>query len=394
MDRKNRIIRICVLLAVMLISLSGCGAKEGKAKYIFLFIGDGMGAGHVAVAESYLSYQEESLGGEQLSFTGFPILGMCTTHSANKQVTCSSASGTAIACGTKTNNSMLGVDPEGNKLKSMAYTLKEDGYRIGIMSSVPINHATPAAFYGHNEKRSDYYNISKEIPATGFEFFGGAGFIDYFGKDGKQEATPEYLDKNGYDVYFGEEEFRSNMKDKDRIIFCQPSSKASEAGNYVVEGVKEEDSNLKDILKMCLDYIGDSEPFFIMCEGGEIDWAAHANNTKAMIESIYRFDDAVKVAIEFYKEHPEETLILVTADHETGGITLGANGSSSIKWAELDDAEDNGDNKEINDAIHIGWTSSGHTGAPVPIYAIGKGAERFSGRMDNTDISKKILLKE
>ena len=153
----------CVVIANM--GNHGKSANPGPAKYIFLFIGDGMGATHVAAAESYLSYLEGERGLEQVSFTKFPVLGMASTYSADKNITCSSAAGTAISCGEKTNNGMLGITPDGDTLTSIALELKEKGYKIGIMSSVPVNHATPAAFYGHNASRHDYYGITQEIPA-------------------------------------------------------------------------------------------------------------------------------------------------------------------------------------------------------------------------------------
>ena len=203
-------------LAVIAISAAhGCSGSQAdsgsdKAKYIFLFIGDGMGASHVAAAESYLSYKDGKIGGDQLTFTRFPVLGMATTYSANRHITCSSAAGTAIACGEKTNNGYLCVDPDGNRLESIAYKLHKEGYNIGIMSSVPVNHATPAAFYGHNISRDAYYEISMEIPQSGFEFFAGDGFIDFNGKDGKSEPISRYLKEKGATVCFSEKEFEEN----------------------------------------------------------------------------------------------------------------------------------------------------------------------------------------
>lgn len=403
MKRKLIIKALAAFTAIgTLVAFNSCcgnraSGDNGRAKYIFVFIGDGMGAGHAAVAESYLSHKEGKLGGEQLCFTGFPVLGLCTTYSADHHVTCSSASGTAIACGTKTNNGFLGIDPEGNRLKSIAYDLKEDGYKIGIMSSVPVNHATPASFYAHNTDREDYYSISMEIPATGFDFFGGSGFLQYNGKDGKSEPTPQVLEDEGYNVCFGEAEFRDKMDSTAHIVFIQPSGKQENADNYEVEGLEENDSRLAEMLQMSLDFLGDENPFFIMCEGGEIDWAAHSNMTMPMIDAILRFDEAVATAYDFYKEHPDETLIIVTADHETGGITLGSKGSYSVDWDIYENASKDGkkmsaaENIKLNDAGHIGWTTDNHTGAPVPVYAIGKGAERFAGRIDNTEIKGKIL---
>ncbi|MBQ8855381.1 MAG: alkaline phosphatase [Bacteroidales bacterium] len=391
--KPSRILSVICVITV-LASLSGCCGKtakdEGRAKYIFLFIGDGMGNSHVAATESYLSYKEGKLGGEQLRFTQFPYLGLASTYSANASITCSSAAGTAIACGAKTNNGMVGMDPEGNHLKSMAFDLKEDGYKIGIMSSVPINHATPASFYAHNRQRSAHYQLSQEIPASGFEFFGGAGFLDYKGKDGKAEATDTYLEKNGYKVCYGADEFNATADGCEKIVFCQPSDRHSDAEQYTTDGKEESDASLAEIVEMAVGFLGDNDPFFIMCEGGAIDWEAHGNNTMGTIRETIEFDKAIEVAYQFYLAHPDETLIVVTADHETGGIALGANGGGSvIDWARLEAAE--AETRELNAKCSIGWTTGGHTGAPVPTYAIGKGAEKFCGRYDNTDIKGKIL---
>ena len=136
-----------------------------------------------------------------------------------------------------------------------------------------------------------------------------------------------------------------------------------------------------------------------MCEGGTIDWAAHDNRTMSMVTDVISFDEAIKVAYEFYLKHKDETLIVVTADHETGGLTLGA-GSTTINWDELErqwistdrkDVTDYDTNRRHNKSCSIGWTTGSHTGGAVPVFAIGKGAEKFNGRIDNTDIKGKIL---
>lgn len=405
MNRTSFIAGAAALLAFAAMSITSCatGEKnvseaEGTPKYIFLFIGDGMGAAQAGVTESYISYTKGKLGGEELCFSGFPVLGTCTTYSADSQITCSSASGTAIACGQKTNNGYLGVDPEGNDLTSIAYVLKDKGYKVGIMSSVPVNHATPGAFYAHNTSRDDYYSISMEIPESGFDFFGGSGFLQFNGPEDKDTPTPEVLESKGYDVCFGEKEFMERMDSTDRIVFIQPSGKDSSAGNYEVEQEKEEDSRLAQVLQFALDFMTDEQPFFIMCEGGEIDWAAHDNTTMPMVDAVMRLNEAVQTAYGFYLEHPDETLILVTADHETGGITLGCNGSSGVDWKILEQAynaagapADEEEKDRLNATAGIGWTTHDHTGSPVPIYSIGYGSSRFAGRMDNTEIKNKIL---
>lgn len=394
-----------ICITAMLFNLSAHEAeakkKDEKAKYVFLFIGDGMGSTHVAVAESYLSYLQGKLGGAMLTMSQFPYYGTATSYSADANVTDSSAAGTAISCGVKTYNGGLGIDAEGNEARSLAYDLKDAGYQVGIISTVPINHATPGAFYASSSSRNDYYGISKQIVESGFEFFAGSGFIDFRGKGDKEEATDTYLEKNGYEVSYGIAEFKEEAAGKEKVVFCQESNKEESAGNYVSSGKIAEDATLGQMLQLGMEFFDDDEPFFFMCEGGKIDWTAHANKVMPMIMDILEFDEAIAVAYEFYKKHPKETLIVVTADHETGGISLGS-GPDHVNWQMLieqweKDGKQNNlgwrENSEMNRKASIGWTTGSHTGGPVPVYAVGKGAEKFMGRMDNTDIKGKILGK-
>lgn len=391
---------IIAALAFSLIALTSCCKQnENKAKYVFLFIGDGMGATHVAATESYLSHKAGKLGGEQLLMTAFPYYGTATTHSADKHITCSSAAGTAIACGEKANNGTVGINKDSVEIKSVAYCLQEEGYNVGIISSVPVNHATPASFYAHSVNRSNYYEIASQIPTSGFEFFASAGFLDYKDKDGEKEAIDQVIEREGYTVCYGLEEFTKNAAGKDKVVFCLASSREESAANYVSDAKTEEDITLAKMVELGIESLGDKEPFFIMCEGGTIDWAAHDNRTMSMVTDVISFDEAIKVAYEFYLKHKDETLIVVTADHETGGLTLGA-GSSTIKWDKLEsewlstdkkDVTDYDTNRRHNKSCSIGWTTGSHTGGAVPVFSIGKGAEKFNGRIDNTDIKGKIL---
>ena len=397
----KRFLKTILAFTIGMLTLASCcnDAKETKAKYVFLFIGDGMGAAHVAVTESYLSYKAGKLGGEQLLMTTFPYYGTATTHSANRHITCSSAAGTAIACGEKANNGTVGINKDSVSIKSVAYCLHEEGYNVGIISSVPINHATPASFYAHNINRGNYYDIASQIPGSGFEFFASAGFLDHTDKKGDKEAINKVLESQDYIVCYGLEEFNSRATDKDKVVFCQASNKEESAANYVSDAKTEEDITLAKMVEMGIESLEDDEPFFIMCEGGTIDWAAHDNRTMSMVNDMISFDQAIKVAYDFYLQHPDQTLIIVTADHETGGLTLGA-GSSTIKWEKLEsewlandkkDITDEDTNRAHNKSCSIGWTTGSHTGSAVPVFAIGKGAEKFMGRIDNTDIKGKIL---
>ena len=375
--------------------------SDKKAKYVFLFIGDGMGNSHVATAESYLSYKEGKLGGAKLQMTQFPYYGTATTFSANKVVTCSSAAGTAIACGQKTKNGMVGMDADSVAIYSVAADLRNEGYKVGIISSVPVNHATPASFYAHNISRNNTYEISQDIVTSGFEYFAGSGFLQFNGADNNQRPTDVVLEENGYSVCFGGKEYMEKVENADKIILCQPESNGKNAENYTSEAEDLQEVSLREMLEFGIEFLGDDEPFFIMCEGGDIDWAAHDNKTMEMVENVLEFDDAIKAAYEFYLKYPEETLIIVTADHETGGVSLGS-GGSNVYWEKMESAwlengkkspQDHEDNKALNKECSFGWTTGSHTGAQVPVYAIGCGGEKFIGRMDNTDIKNKILCK-
>lgn len=393
-------------VVVMALVMGGCScfeSKDGKAKYIFLFIGDGMSASGVDLTESWLSYKAGKVGGENLTMSTFPVYGHCTTFSHDRHATCSAAAGTAIATGVKTTKNRIATDPDGNELESISYVLQREGYNVALMSSSPVNHATEASFFAKEETRNNFYEITKAIPETGFQFFGGSGFIQFYGKDGQQESSAEYLERNGYEVCCGAEEFEAAAPDCDKIVLYQECFRDTSATDYVMDGRKPAgEIELPQMMKYALDFIGDEKPFFVMCEQGTIDWAAHLNRVLPMVNAVIEFDDAIKVAYEFYLQHPDETLIVVTSDHGTGGPAIGAGGwgrdmvfwdKIEQSWNDLGQCNDLDDasNMALNESATIGWTTVYHTGECVPVYAIGKGAERFGGKIDNTEIKGKLL---
>jgi alkaline phosphatase len=393
-------------VVVMALVMGGCScfeSKDGKAKYIFLFIGDGMSASGVDLTESWLSYKAGKVGGENLTMSTFPVYGHCTTFSHDRHATCSAAAGTAISTGVKTTKNRIATDPDGNELESISYVLQREGYNVALMSSSPVNHATEASFFAKEETRNNFYEITKAIPETGFQFFGGSGFIQFYGKDGQQESSAEYLERNGYEVCCGAEEFEAAAPDCDKIVLYQECFRDTSATDYVMDGRKPAgEIELPQMMKYALDFIGDEKPFFVMCEQGTIDWAAHLNRVLPMVNAVIEFDDAIKVAYEFYLQHPDETLIVVTSDHGTGGPAIGAGGwgrdmvfwdKIEQSWNDLGQCNDLDDasNMALNESATIGWTTIYHTGECVPVYAIGKGAERFGGKIDNTEIKGKLL---
>lgn len=394
MKTLKNIFTILLLVAVV----SSCAEK--KARYVFYFIGDGMGFTHVAAAEAYLSQERGVIGMDTLSFTRFPVLGLATTYSASNPITCSSAAGTALATGFKTNNGMLGVTPDGEPLTSIAYKIHDAGYAVGITSTVGVNHATPAAFYGHSKSRNSYYDIIQELPGTGFEFFAGGGIIDAFGENNDQKSAYDIISEGGYTVTYGIDEF--NARKNDEKFFLIDTVESEDAVPYAF-GRPKGALTQAQIVKAAIEVLERNEKgFFLMSEGGQIDWGAHSQNLAATIFEVIDFGTAIQVAVDFYEKHPDETLIVITADHETGGIALGRD-HYTFDLTVIDEltspdaphsVKDYMSSKEavsdINERAGIGWTTFSHCGAPVPVWAIGVGSEKFAARQDNTDIPKKI----
>lgn len=393
-----------VLLFIALTLSCANQQQQQKPKYVFYFIGDGMGFTHLSISEAYQQYMENGeIGSKPLSFTQFPVMGMATNYSKSHIITCSSAAGTALSTGHKTNNYYLGVSPDSTKLESISYKIHNSGKKVGILTSVTIDHATPAAFYAHSISRSDYYSIAKEIATSGFEFFAGGGLLKPTGEKEDQPSAYDYIEENGYTILSGIEDFEKNKTTSDKVLLLQNNGRESRDLPYAIDR-KEGDTKLSDLVKAAIEYLDNENGFFMMAEGGKIDWASHANDAKTAILETIDFSNAIEVAYKFYLEHPNETLIVVTADHETGGLSFGKEKGYEVYFEELDSQisskdvtadtyEKGGAKKEIEEAnkkAKMGWSTKSHTGTAIPIFAIGIGSENFAGRMDNTDIPKKI----
>jgi len=382
--------------------LSTFQAYAQTPKYVFLFIGDGMGLAQVSAAEAYLSAKDKLIGHKYLSFSHFPVVGLCTTFSANDYVTCSSAAATALATGFKTNNGMVNISPAGDTLWPVTYKLHDAGYKIGIATTVSIDHATPAGFYAASDKRNDYYGIAKTLPLGRFNFFAGGGFIDPKGKKGDQPDVHEYVTKAGYTILRNPLEV---LAGQDKIVLFQAENK----GSALPTAIRREpgDLTLSQITEAAIRVLDNDKGFFVMIEGGQIDWTCHANDGAAAVLETIDFAEAVQVAVDFYNKYPNETLIVVTADHETGGLGLNMQKGTNLLLVDekidcspldvqtyMSADEKKKKEKEIlaqhNKQIGFSWTTDDHTGIAVPVYAIGAGSELFGGRMDNTDISKRI----
>lgn len=320
--------KLSLLLSFLLLVLSGYAQQ---AKYVFYFIGDGMGVNQVQGTELYRGELEGKIGITPIWFTQFPYATTATTFSATNGVTDSAAAGTALATGNKTQNGTIGMKQDlQTEVSSVAVWAKNKGCRVGVTTSVSVDHATPAAFYAHDPSRGSYYKIGTDLYKAGFDFYAGSDFIDpnnKDNKDGNSENLYTMAEKNGYTIARGYKDYLKKCKKADKMILFQ-SEKASEKDRtaipYAIDRTKD-DLTLADITRSSINFLSKdlSKGFFLMVEGGKIDWACHSNDAATAFHEVADMDEAVKVAYEFYSQHPDETLIVVTADHETGGFVLG-----------------------------------------------------------------------
>lgn len=320
--------KLSLLLSFLLLVLSGYAQQ---AKYVFYFIGDGMGVNQVQGTELYRGELEGKIGITPIWFTQFPYATTATTFSAANGVTDSAAAGTALATGNKTQNGTIGMKQDlQTEVSSVAVWAKNKGCRVGVTTSVSVDHATPAAFYAHDPSRGSYYKIGTDLYKAGFDFYAGSDFIDpnnKDNKDGNSENLYTMAEKNGYTIARGYKDYLKKCKKADKMILFQ-SEKASEKDRtaipYAIDRTKD-DLTLADITRSAINFLSKdlSKGFFLMVEGGKIDWACHSNDAATAFHEVADMDEAVKVAYEFYSQHPDETLIVVTADHETGGFVLG-----------------------------------------------------------------------
>ena len=319
--------RLSIILLMFLFALTL--SAQGKAKYVFYFIGDGMGVNQVNAAETYLGALQGRIGIQPLCFPSFPYSAFVNTQSATNGVTDSAAGGTALACGQKTKNGTLGMLKDlTTSVSSIADWARNSGAAVGITTSVAIDHATPAAFYAHVKERHEQYTIGKQLVESDNDFYAGSDFTI--------PTDPEYPNGNtlyeeanskGFTIARGYADYQNKAANAKKMILLQ-SEEASKADRYSIPYAldrKDGDLTLTDITRAGVDFLmkkqGEKNGFFMMIEGGKIDWACHANDL-AFIPELIDMDNAVKVAYDFYKQHPDETLIIVTADHETGGIVL------------------------------------------------------------------------
>lgn len=424
--RFSRFVGVFVLLFVAVAS-----AAAQQPKYVFLFIGDGMGPNQRFVANQ----ASQAAHGKPLLIESLPVRGQIQTRSADNETTDSAAAGTALACGVKTNNGMLGQLPDGTPVLSIADRLAAAGFKTGVLSSVTLNHATPAAFYAHVPKRNMYNEIAGQFPASRIHLLIGNGMSS---SDKGQDAIIEAWKAAGITAI---RDLGESVPADGRVGAIIKYPAASE------EKALEGPGGLAESVRFAIERLDNERGFFIMAEGGRIDWESHGNQAGHMIDEVFALDRAVAVADAFRQQRPDQTLIVITADHETGGMTVDQERldvsrlmelvgcrkkvADALRAAgELDEptihrvfAETLGLNdlseserEQITTAIAkakepknlpgdlgnvasriaqaragVTWKTGGHTAVDVPITAVGAGAEHFSGSFDNTQVPLRIL---
>ncbi len=470
---------VFLLVVFVLCALSASSAfAAARAKYVFLMIGDGMAEGQRTAAELFAAGEREASGRKTggLLMNSLPVRGVCATHDADGRVTDSAAAATAFACGRKTTAGRLAVDPEGQTLRSITQLAKAAGMKTGVVSSSTLDDATPAAFYAHSVSRSAYYDIALQIAGSGVDYFAGGGLRRPKGQKKDRPDAFGAIRNAGYRVTETREDFDALDASSGRVFAVQ------RATPYDIDR-REGGTSLAAFTAKGIELLDNPNGFFLMVEGGKIDLACHANDAATAVRETVAFDDAVRIAYDFYRKHARETLVVILGDHETGGMSVDAAAgterlhsvlarqrSSHLRfdsfmanYIRTHDARkarfvdvagdlaaffgfrypagfgegrgatdgvalDGTDVRELREAFAqsvtglrgraagkemyrkyseydpltaaatkilgrkagIGWTTFVHTGAPMPVSAVGVGQELFRGSYDNTDVFAKL----
>ena len=350
-------------LVILIILSSGCSwqdinksaVRRPKVRNIILFIGDGMGTAQV--------YAGMSMSGSPLTLESFPYSGFSKTNSSDNYVTDSGAGGTAIACGVKTKNGMIGMGPDSTVVASITEIAHRNGLATGVLSTSAITHATPASFVAHNSGRGNYEDLAKDFLNGTVDVFIGGGEDHFRNRKDGADLTVD-LKKMGYDVVYNIDDLKRSGSQKIAGLLAK---------EHMPKAMEGREGMLAQMTSKAIETLSlDKDGFFLMVEGSMIDWGAHAKDFPYTVTEVIDLDMAISVAKDFAEKNGN-TLIIVTADHETGGLTLPGGDMKS--------------HKVISNFIESG----SHTGVMVSIFSFGPGAGRFSGIHDNTFFLNEFL---
>ncbi|GAK51756.1 alkaline phosphatase [Candidatus Moduliflexus flocculans] len=325
---------VCV---VVMMTLTGAAqaAETKQAKYVMVFIGDGMSIAQRNAAELYLGNTKDPNArpeATKLVMNTFPAQGVNTTYDLTSVIPDSASAGTAISTGFKTASGVIAMDPSAKiPYKTIAEVAKEQGWKVGILTTVSLDHATPAVFYAHQKSRKDMYEISTQLVNSGFDFFAGGQMLKT-----TKEGQPNILDlakEKGYTIAMGRAGLETLKPGMEKVIAMNETVDHDAAMYYTLDQTTDQ-VTIAEYTAKAIELLDNPKGFFMMVEGGKIDWACHANDAASSIQDTLAFDAAVAEGVKFYEQHPEETVIIVTGDHETGGLSIGFAGTAYASYIE------------------------------------------------------------
>ncbi len=435
--------------------LAGAAHAAEEPKYVFYMIGDGLSSAQRQITEYYMQEQKKDPS-YHLAMNSMPVTGIITTQSTDSLITDSAAAGTALATGEKTNNGVIALSPDGKKLTTLLEGAQKQGKATGLITTTRLTHATPATFIAKNQSRDAENEIAEDYVNSNINFLAGGGYRHFISGEGSKRKDDRNLiselKAKGYDTFIGKDSSQDFMKltpkADEHVIALFTSS------HLPYELDRKDTPSLSQIMDKGIEVLSqDKDGFFVMVEGGRIDHAAHANDIAGVVGDTEAFDDAIKTAISFYNKHPDETLIVVVGDHETGGMGLGLgkqyfmnldrianykesiedklqkaytgdraafykhisdkfalNDLTTVEKAKIESAMDFVDSGKKDSAgawggydpvamavSHITsqragvyWTSYAHTATQLPVSSIGVDSATFGGFGDNTDVAKKL----
>lgn len=371
----KREIRFIFCFLALVLGMSACAPSKNDPetpRNLIYMIGDGMGLSHVAMMMIEGGY-------DKTAFDRMENVALITTYSANNRVTDSAAAGTALAAGTKTNNGMLGMTPDSLPVESLIARAVKQGRSTGIVVTCEIQHATPGSFYAHVPFRGEYDAISQQLAQSGVEVIlgGGRAAMTVSDPDNPEALTPlARMEKEGYRLINNLDELDSMASGLIVGLLAEGHlpSKMAGRGDYLPRAVEKSLQILTRNVAEHSSSVDESEGFVLVVEASQIDFESHGNNAPGILAEVRDFDEAIAAAMRYVDAHPD-TLLVVTADHETGGLTM-PSGNSDFTASES--------------GVEYRFSTGSHTAIPVPVYLYGCGAERINGVMDNTELSRKL----
>ena len=349
-----------ILLAICLCTLAGTLRAEEPIKNIILLIGDGMGLAPASMMQIENDYKPTI-------FDRAENVALIKTYSTDNRVTDSAAAGTALATGHKTNNTYVGVLPDGTAVESLMDVAKAKGKATGVAVTIYLQHATPAAFYAHSTSRHDNALITRQLATSSLDVAIGGGMAEFMKLYGTEEGVRDALADNGFDLVRTMDELGSNSGTKRVMALLADWEVGADSGDYLAEATRE-------AIRL-LEQRDNDKGFALMVEGSLIDGMCHGNDAQAAKREMESFMKAMEVAVE-YAERNEGTLVIATADHETGGLSI---------------VSSNSDFNLSEQGVEYRWGTDGHSAQMVPAYLYGAGAERLNGIMENSELGQRLI---